>query len=484
MEAVQPIIKTIRELPRAEYPVKVLQFGAGNFLRGFADWIIQEANTKTGFNAGVCIVQSISTSNVLAQQGGVYTVQLKGIHEEEFVNKRYKIDVVQRIVNPSLDFNAYLAEGLNPDLQIIISNTTEAGIVFSPLDSDLDVMASTFPGKLTQLLYHRFTNGLESNLLVLPTELIERNGAVLKNCILKYCQLWSLPPEFIQWINTYITFCNTLVDRIVSGFPDRPHKIVYQELGYKDDLVVEGEWFHLWVIEGPRWISEVLPFKKAGLNVVYTNDLAPFRLRKVRILNGAHTCMACIGGLAGLKTVREAIDHPVVGNYLRRLIYDDICVFIPGDLAELEKYAEVVINRFRNPAIEHQLHLISFNSFSKFVVRVLPSIIAQVDKNGFASPRLTYALASFLYFYRGVTPDGHRHTLKDNEEFISQMKNYWEAAGDSAEGFEQLANSVLSRTDWWGEDISAVPNLVERTASFMLSIHRQGVVESLKTSIK
>lgn len=478
MEAVQPVIKSIGELPRAEYPVKILQFGAGNFLRGFADWMIQEANAKAGFHAGVCIVQSISTSDVLARQGGVYTVLLKGIHEEEFVSKRYKIDVVQRIVNPTRDFDAYLAEGLNPDLQIILSNTTEAGIAFSPQDVSFASMAATFPGKLTQLLYHRFRHGMESNLVVLPTELIERNGAVLKGCILKYCQLWSLPPEFTNWINTHITFCSTLVDRIVSGFPDRPPKSVYQELGYKDDLVVEGEWFHLWVIEGPRWISEVLPFKKAGLNVIYANDLAPYRLRKVRILNGAHTCMACIGSMAGLKTVREAIDHPVVGNYLRRLIYDDICVFIPGDLAELEKYAEVVINRFRNPSIEHQLHQISFNSFSKFVVRVLPSITAQIDKNGFASPRLTYALAAFFYFYRGAM------AVKDNEDFINQMRGYWQSAADSPEGFEQLCRTVLSRADWWGEDLSSVAHLAERTAGFMMAIHRQGIVESLKATIK
>ncbi len=478
MQVVQPAKKRVHELARNLYPVKILQFGTGNFLRGFTDWMVYQINQKTDLNAGVSVVQSISNSNALTEQEGVYTVIVKGIHKEEFVSHQYKIDVIQRVVNPYQDFSAYLHEAINPDLQVIISNTTEAGIVFSPEDKDIDTVASTFPGKLTQLLYKRFQHKLDNSLLVLPTELISQNGVELKSCIQKYSREWLLPFEFNTWLNTHVTFCNTLVDRIVSGFPKKPKEAVYEELGYIDDLVVEAEWFHLWVIEGPRWIEEVLPFKKAGLNVIYTHDLASYQLRKVRILNGAHTCMASIGYLAGLQTVREAIEHPVVGRFIKRLIYDDIMPHIPGDLLELEHYAEEVINRFRNPAIDHQLISISLNSFPKFKARVIPSLLAQVDKNGLISPRFAYAFAALIFFYRGLR-DGREIPLKDSEEVILFMRKVWGEGSYSKSGMEQLCRNVLANESWWGKDLTSIPNLVEWTSQYLYDIDQHGILESL-----
>lgn len=472
-----PSVKSVVDLPRRQYPVKVLQFGSGNFLRGFVDWMIQEANEKVSFNAGVSVIQSISSGAVLQQQEGVYTLALKGIQQEEFVSRRYRIDVIQRIVNAASEFQAFLDEGANPDLQLIVSNTTEAGIVFSEGDQSFRVLASTFPGKLTQLLFHRYQQQIEGGLIVLPTELIEQNGTILRNCVHQYAKHWSLPSEFLSWINTNVTFCNTLVDRIVSGFPNRPAESVYAELGYKDELLVEGEWFHQWVIEGPRWIEEVLPFKKAGCNVIYTNDLAPFRTRKVRILNGAHTCMACVGLLAGIPTVREAIEHHVVGRYLKRLIYDDIAVYIAGDLTELEKYAEEVINRYRNPSIDHQLKSISLNSFSKFAVRVLPTLHAQVDKNGFVSDRLILALASLLYLYRGTIQESSG--IKDNADVLKWMKEWW-SADTTVQNPEAFCRLVLSKSEWWGTDLTQIPNLVSRCAADLKKIHEKGVLDLLK----
>ena len=475
----QQLKKTVPELERKQYPVKILQFGSGNFLRGFADWMVQVANEKTGFNAGISVVQSISNNKTLHQQEGVYTVVLKGIREEEFVSQQYKIDVIQRVVNPGDDFVSFLNEAHNPDLQFIISNTMEAGIEFSPQDTAVATIAATFPGRLTQLLYRRFQHKLDNSLLVLPTELIEQNGTILKSCIQKYSAHWRLPPEFNTWLNTRVTFCNTLVDRIISGFPRKSKELLYIELGYADELVVEGEWFHLWAIEGPRWIDEVLPFKKAGLNIIYTHDLAPYWLRKVRILNGAHTCMACVGYLAGLQTVREAIDHPVIGSYVKRMIYDDIIPHIPGDLLELERYAEEVINRFRNPAIDHQLLSISLNSFSKFSMRVLPSMLAQVDRNGLVHERLAYALAALLLFYRGLKEE-KEIPLKDNEQVILFVRKVWEDGSYSKKGMEELCRKVLSHQEWWGNGLSNIPHLVERTGHYLYAIDQQGIIESLK----
>lgn len=479
MQIELPVRKHVHELARNQYPVKILQFGTGNFLRGFADWMVQELNQKVGLNAGVCVVQSISNSNTLENQEGVFTVIVKGIRKEEFVSQQFKVDVIQRVVNPNQDLEAFLSEANNPDLQFIISNTTEAGIKFSSEDSTLETIASTFPGKLTQLLFKRFQHKLDNTLLILPTELIPQNGAELKSCILKYTEHWSLPVEFTTWLNAHVTFCSTLVDRIVSGFPKKPKETVFAELGYIDELVVEAEWFHLWVIEGPRWIEEVLPFKKAGLNVIYTHDLRPYQLRKVRILNGAHTCMACVGYLAGLNTVREAIEHPIVGRYIKRMIYDDIMPQIPGDLLELEQYAEEVINRFRNPAIDHQLISISLNSFSKFNARVVPSLLAQLDKSAVVSQRFAFALAALIFFYRGLK-GGKEIPLKDSEEVISFMRKVWEEGSYSKSGMEDLCRKVLAKDQWWGKDLTTIPQLAEMTGEYLYAIDQHGIIETLK----
>jgi tagaturonate reductase len=474
MQTVHSLNRPIQDFARNRYPVKILQFGTDNFLLGFADWIVQEANDKAGFNAGVSVIQSTPNGAILNNQEGVFTVILKGIYEEEFVRKQYKIDAIQRVVNPHKNYLSFLDEALNPDLQFIISNSIEGGIIFTPTDI-LDNLASSFPGQLTQLLFHRFKNKLNNSLLILPTELIEQNGIALKACIKKYAEHWGLSTEFDTWLTRHITFCNTLVDRIVSGVPKKPKETFYNELGYADDLALEGEWFYLWVIDGPRWIEEVLPFKKAGLHVVYTHDLTPYRLRKVRILNGAHTCMACVGYLAELSNVREAIEHPVIGTFVKRMIFDDIISTLPGDLIELEKFAEEVIIRFRNPAIDHQLIAITHESFSKFSVRVIPSLLAYVEKNGAVPERIAYSIAALLFFYRG-----EGRPLNDRDDLISFMSQAWKETGSSISSMKNICEKVFARQDLWGSDLTRVPHLVERTAHYLFDINQKGIIESLK----
>ncbi len=476
MHSFPAVKKNIGQLPRAFYPVKVLQFGSGNFLRGFVDWMLQKMNGKLNFNAGVSVVQSISRSETLQSQHGVYTVILKGIREDEFVSEQLKVDVVQRVINPMTDFKSFLEEGLNPDLQFIISNTTEAGIEFSPTDESVNTLSSTFPGKLTQLLFTRFNDKLNNNLIVLPTELIENNGDQLKAMVHKYSHHWSLPALFVQWINTNVTFCNTLVDRIVSGFPKKPKEVLFDELGYVDELVVEGEWFHLWVIEGPRWIEEVFPLRRAGFNVIFTNDLGPYRVRKVRILNGAHTGMALIGRLMGLHSVREAIEDNTLGNFMRRLIYDEIIPQIPGELNELEEYANEVINRFRNPAIDHKLESILLNSFSKFKVRVLPSIIDNLERNGSVPERLVFILAALLYYFRGTEKEV---TIKDNNDIVVMMKEAWATTNLTEAQIFQLTEKILGQPIW-GMELNKYPELVSRTSHHLFGMVNHGMLDSLK----
>lgn len=475
MQTVHSLNRPIQDFARNRYPVKILQFGTDNFLLGFADWIIQEANDKVGFNAGVSVVQSTSNGDTLNTQEGVFTVILKGIYEEEFVRRQYKIDAIQRVVNPLQNFQSFLDEALNPDLQFIISNSIEGGILFTPADK-FNILASSFPGQLTQLLYHRFQNNLNNSLLILPTELIEQNGTTLKACVKKYARHWVLSPEFDIWLTRHVTFCNTLVDRIVSGVPRKPKEMYYNELGYADELALEGEWFYQWVIDGPRWIEEVLPFKKAGLNIIYTHDLTPYRLRKVRILNGAHSCMACVGYLAGLSTIRETIEHPVIGKFVKRMIFDDIISTLAGDLFELEKFAEEVIIRFRNPAIDHQLIAITHDSFSKFSVRVVPSLLAHIEKNGTMPERIAYSMAALFYFYR----DERAIPLNDRTDVVLFMEEVWKDTEYLKSDMENLCAKVLANELIWGNDLSKVPHLAERTAHYLLEIHQKGIIESLK----
>jgi tagaturonate reductase len=471
-----PIIST---LERKHYPVKILQFGSGNFLRAFIDWMVQEANDKLAFNAGVSIVQSVSRDKKLEEQQGLYTVLVKGLHKGKYLQQHYRIDCVQRIVQPQDNFSAFLDEAINTDLQFIVSNTTETGIVFNEADKDLDTLAITFPGKLTQLLYHRYKSKLTGRIVVMPCELIEKNGEVLKRCVETYAKYWHLPADFLEWINAEIVFCNTLVDRIVPGAPKTAHEAIWKELGYKDELMVTAEWFHLLVIEAPDWVKEALPWDKAGINIIFTKDLELYRNRKVKILNGAHSSMACVGFLAGIPSVREAMEHKDVSDYIRKLVYKEIIPVLAGDKQELEAYAEEVFARFMNPSIEHALLSITLNSFGKFRVRLLPTLLAHTTGSGYVPARLAYAFAALFFFYRGLK-SGKEIQINDDPVIVEVVKEAWRNASFNPEGIQALCATLLSRTEWWGSDLSGIPHLAEQTGKYLYAIDQHGIVESLR----
>ena len=313
-------------------PVKVLQFGEGNFLRAFADWMIERMNEKTNFNAAVQIVQPIRNGmgDAINQQDGLYHVVLNGIQNGKPVNETKLITCIDSVINPFENFSSYLKAAENPELKFVISNTTEAGITFNPNDTSPDVLPESFPGKLTVLLFHRykFFNGApEKALILMPCELIEKNGVALKKTILDYITSWKLPEGFRQWIEQHTIFCNTLVDRIVPGFPKETIKEIHNQTGYEDNLVVTAESFHLWVIEPCttsktqfEQVERSFPAAQAGLQVKFVKDLTPYRTRKVRILNGAHTAMVPVAYLRGLRTVREAVEDPSTGNFIRKAV--------------------------------------------------------------------------------------------------------------------------------------------------------------------
>lgn len=447
----------------AKKPLKVLQFGGGNFLRAFTDWMIDELNQQTDFNAGVIIVKPTEGGDytALRNQEGLFHVQTKGVKNGELIADIQLINCVQQIIHPYLEWDAFLKSAEIATLRFIVSNTTEAGIQFNPNDRKTDRPPKEFPAKLTQWLYHRwqyFQGHPNSGCIHLPCELIEQNGRQLKTCILAYADLWQLNEGFKYWINQHNHFCNTLVDKIVSGFPKDNIKTIYNTIGFKDELIVDGEPYHIWVIEASKEIQVELPFAKTGLNVVFTDDLAPYRQLKVRILNGAHTTMVPYGYLAGINTVREAVEDKDVGAFLHNALFEEILPTLDFPQATLEKYTNDVLDRFKNPFIDHQLISIALNCTAKFRTRVLPSLLAYYQEKGILPKNLIAAFAALLYFYKGKrgTQD---IPLKDSEEVLSFFKSLWQKWDKKVINTQQLVLTVLQKEALWGQDLTQIKGL-------------------------
>ncbi|PSM57348.1 tagaturonate reductase, partial [Clostridium diolis] len=392
------------------YPEKVLQFGEGNFLRAFVDWQIDKMNDEADFNGSVVVVQPLENGlvDMLNDQDCLYTLYLQGVQNGQASKTHKVINSISRGINPYRDYNEYLKVAENPDLRFIVSNTTEAGIAFDENDTLNGGCQKSYPGKLTAFLYHRFNafNGDDSKgFIIIPCELIDRNGEKLKEIVLKYAEVWNLGQDFIDWINNANTFCCSLVDRIVPGYPRDTIDEVREELGYDDNLVDVGEIFHLWVIEGPQSIKDELPIEKAGLNVKVVDDMTPYRTRKVRILNGPHTAMVPVAYLYGLETVGEAVDHEVIGRYVHDVIYDEIIETLDLPHEELVEFADAIIERFQNPYVKHYLMSIALNSLSKYKTRDLPSLTEYLKRKGTLPKKLVFSLASLIEFYKGKRGD-------------------------------------------------------------------------------
>ncbi len=453
---------------------RIIQFGEGNFLRAFANWMIHEMNKQANFDGGVVAIQPINQGliKMLNDQDGLYTLYLNGIKNGEAISEHEIIDCIQRGINPYEHYSAYLALADNPDLRFVISNTTEAGIAYNENDRLNDTPPNSFPGKLTALLHKRFQyfNGAsDKGLIIIPCELIDRNGDNLKRIILQYAEDWSLGDEFVEWINEDNIFCNTLVDRIVPGYPREKIDAITQELGYKDNLVVEGEQFHLWVIEGPETVKEEIPAEVCGLNIVFTDNMEPYRTRKVRILNGAHTSLVPVGYLYGIDKVRESLEDPVVGNFLKEAIFEEICPTLDLPDEELKQFSNDVIDRFRNPYLEHALISISLNSTSKYKTRVLPSVLEYIKRKKALPKRLLFSLAALIAFYKGER-NGEAIPLKDDASALEFFKAQW-----ATNNVPAIVKATLQNTDFWGEDLTKYDGLTELVTKYLENIVNKGI---------
>lgn len=455
-----------------KHPIRVLQFGEGNFLRAFVDWMFDITNEQGLTDHGIAVVQPLSTGMCarLQQQENRYHLLLRGFENGQTVESMRQIDTISLSLNPYQDFSGYLALAEIPELELIISNTTEAGIAYDPTVLLSDTPAASFPGKLTQFLYARFkafSGAPDKTVTLLPCELIDRNGDNLKAVVERHAREWQLGDAFLDWLRQ-CHFLNSLVDRIVPGYPRNELEAIHAQFGVSDDLLVTAEPFHFWVIEGDTALAEKWPFHKAGLQVVWTTDMTPYRERKVRILNGCHTMTVAAAYLAGLDTVGDCMSTSYTRTFMERGLYQEIIPTLNLPAEELSSYANAVLERFSNPFIHHELLSITLNSFSKWKTRVLPSLVQYHQKFERVPACIAFSFAALLAFYqvekqtdgsyvgKRAKSGGQTYSVKDDISVLADMAALWAACDGSDAALIVFVSAVLSRADWWGRDLTTL----------------------------
>lgn len=480
-------------------PEKVVQFGEGNFLRGFVDWMIHQLNKEGLFNGGVVAIQPTPHGKVVPKlnaQDGLYTVVLQGIEEGREVEKYEIISSITRGINPYENWQEVLNLAESKEIEFVFSNTTEAGLTYFDEPYNSNQSPSSFPGKLTAFLHHRFlyTKGdNDSGLTIIPCELVENNGGLLKELVVRYSNTWNLGTDFIDWVNQHNTFCNTLVDRIVPGYPKENIQQFQDVLGYEDRLLGIGEPYHLFAIDGNKSIMEKIPFQKAGLNVKW-GDVSPYRQLKVSLLNAPHTSVFSVGFLSGLNTVFEAMKDEEVSEFVKKVIFDEILPVLTFDEKEKADFAHSVIERFSNPFVEHFLGDIGLNAISKYKVRVLPILLQSVQKNGRIPLHISFSMAALIHYYRPLRMIDEEHmiglrgneeyTVRDSKEVISTISEAWNTFNETTLGCEQLVQKVLEKEAIWGRDLITMDGLHTAVSRHLENILQLGMRDSLSQILR
>lgn len=473
-------------------PVVVMQYGEGNFLRAFVEYMIDIANEKGLMNAGVVLVKPIPFGSLerFEQQDNQYTLQLRGrVNKEEYVETR-KITSVVDTACPFDDYDKYISLADVDTLRFIVSNTTEAGIVFNENDPYEEKLNITYPGKLTQFLYRRyktFNGAMDKGLVMLPVELIDDNGIELKKCVNKYIQLWNMEEGFAKWVEEACIFTSTLVDRIVTGYPRDEAESIWEQLGYEDQLLDTAEPFALWVIESAKDISKEFPVDKAlegnvGMNVIFTDNQKPYKQRKVRILNGAHTSFVLASFLKGNDYVNQSMKDDLVREFMMKTIHEEVIPTLTLPYEDLKNFADAVVDRFNNPFIKHALLAISLNSVSKWKARCMPSFLGYAEKFNKLPEHLTFSIAALMAFYSGEElrdgvligkRNGEEYQIKDD---VPVLEFFLAHRNDSSADF---AHAVLSNTDFWGQDLTKVLDTEEKVTEYIEEIRTNGMEKAL-----
>ena len=477
-------------------PVKVMQFGEGNFLRAFVDYWFDLANEKADWNGKCVLVQPIAPglAKMINEQEGLYTLYLRGSENGQKVDDKRVISSVSRCLNPyeKADYEKMMDVAASDDLEIIVSNTTEAGIVYDPACQQNDCPPSSFPAKLTQVLYHRYKAG-KKGIIMLACELIDNNGKELLKCVNQYIDQWGLEDGFKKYVNEDCTFCGSLVDRIVPGRIRDPKEVaeLEEKHGYADPLLDVGEVFGVWVIEGDTKLNDILPFRKAGLedHVFVTPDMSPYKKRKVRILNGAHTGFVLGAYLAGFDIVRDCMHDETILGYMNKMLLQEVVPILPLDQDDCKKFAAAVEDRFNNPFVNHELMSISLNSTSKWRARNMPSFLEYIKKNGKLPTCLTMSFAAYIAFYSNNIQELNDKGLvckraKGNEYTISDDRyvlEFYNAHKD--DDIPTLVHAVMTNEQMWGQDLTKVAGFEEATVKNLTLIREQGAMAAYKSCL-
>ncbi|MBQ7954808.1 MAG: tagaturonate reductase [Lachnospiraceae bacterium] len=472
---------------KKERPIKVVQFGEGNFLRAFVDYMIDIANEQGKFDGDIVLIKPIEFGNLdmFHEQDCQYTVSLRGIVDGKAQVLNRIVTSVADAVDAYTEYEKYNDLAKIDTLRYVVSNTTEAGIVYDPTDKFELNPPKTFPGKLTKFLYTRFEafNGdMNKGLVMLPVELIDDNGIMLKKCVMQLIELWGLSDEFKNWVENACIFTSTLVDRIVTGYPRDEVESIWEGLGYEDRTLVTGEPFALWVIESQKDISKEFPLPDAGLPVIFTDNQKPYKQRKVRILNGAHTSFVLASYLAGNDIVLESMQDETVKNFMMKTIFDEVIPTLTLPKEELEEFAQAVITRFNNPYVKHALLSISLNSVSKWRARCMPSFLGYVEKTGKLPEHLTFSIASLMAFYTGTEirdkalighRDGQEYNIMDDMAVLEFFRD------NSQKETAEFVKAYLGREDFHGQDLNQVAGLTDAVTAYLDDIKANGMRAAL-----
>lgn len=464
-------------------PVKIMQFGEGNFLRAFVDWIIDEMNTKEVFNGSVVVVQPMPFGRCkeLKESDGLYTLYLQGLNNGEVVKKHQVISCIDDLVNPFEEYEKYLNYAKSEDLEFIISNTTEAGIALDENDVDFSKTPTSFPGKLLALLevrYHFFKGDLNKGLEIIPCELIDHNGDTLKDVLVKLASIKGMDKDFLNWLVAANRFYNTLVDRIVPGYPRENAQQLQEELGYLDDNMVVGEVFHLWVIDGPKGLEEKFPAPKAGLNVLYVESIKPYKERKVKILNGSHTCLVPVSYLSNIDTVRETIEDEQLSKFVNEFIFDEVVPTINIPRNEMDAYSKSVLERYANPFVRHELMSIALNSITKYKTRILPTVLQNIKDLHKLPSHSLFSLAALMAFYKGQR-GSESIKLVDDQCFLDLFKDLWSQFDGSKEGCKKIVTRVLGLEEHWEIDLNQIEGMTNFVTDCLYEIVTKPMREAL-----
>lgn len=474
---------------KVSHPVKVLQFGEGNFLRAFVDWIIDTMNKKANFNAGVAVVQPMPFGRCkeLKEADCLYTLYLQGKNNGEVIKTHQVIDCIEDALNPFTQYDEYLAYAKSEELEYVVSNTTEAGIAFDPEDTDFTKCPNSFPGKLLAFLevrYNHFNGDMSKGLDIIPCELIDHNGDTLKEILVKLANHLNKAPEFVNWVANANRYYNTLVDRIVPGYPRNEAQDLWNELGYVDENMVVGEIFHLWCIDGEhvRELEKKLPTKEAGLNVLFVDSIKPYKERKVKILNGAHTCLVPVSYLSGIDAVRQTIEDEQLGKFVKEFMLEEVVptINIPHD--QMVSYCNSVLERYENPFVHHLLMSIALNSVTKYKTRILPSVLQNLNDLHRLPKRALFGLAALIVFYRGKRGE-EEIKLADDQWALDMFKELWATYDGSYDSVAKIVNHVLGLESHWEVNLLQYEEVVKFVTDAVYEIVTTSTREALNKLI-